>query len=83
MGEATLKEKTSKGLFWGGLSNGVQQLLGLIFGIFLARLLSPSDYGLVGMLAIFTALATVLQDSGFCRFCHGSGSLCRLRNALP
>ena len=65
MGEATLKEKTSKGLFWGGLSNGVQQLLGLIFGIFLARLLSPSDYGLVGMLAIFTALATVLQDSGF------------------
>ena len=29
----TLKEKTAKGLFWGGLSNGVQQLLGLLFGI--------------------------------------------------
>lgn len=65
MGQSALKDKTAKGLFWGGMSNGVQQLLSLFFGIFLARLLSPSDYGLVGMLSIFTALATVLQDSGF------------------
>ena len=65
MGNSTLKEKTAKGLFWGGMSNGVQQLLSLFFGIFLARLLTPSDYGLVGMLAIFTALATILQDGGF------------------
>lgn len=65
MAEQTLKEKTAKGLFWGGLSNGVQQLLGLLFGIFLARLLTPGDYGMVGMLAIFSALAAILQDSGF------------------
>lgn len=65
MGDSTLKDKTAKGLFWGGMSNGVQQLLSLVFGIFLARLLSPSDYGLVGMLAIFTAIASILQDSGF------------------
>ena len=65
MGESDLKQKTAKGLFWGGLSNGVQQVLSLLFGIFLARLLTPSDYGLVGMLAIFTALASILQDSGF------------------
>jgi Membrane protein involved in the export of O-antigen and teichoic acid len=65
MGESELKDKTAKGLFWGGFSNGIQQLLSLVFGIFLARLLSPGDYGIVGMLAIFTAFASVLQDSGF------------------
>ena len=65
MGDSALKDKTAKGLFWGGMSNGVQQLLSLVFGIFLARLLSPSDYGLVGMLSIFTAIAAILQDSGF------------------
>ena len=61
----TLKEKTAKGLFWGGLSNGVQQLLNLVFGIFLARLLSPEDYGMVGMLSIFSLIASSLQESGF------------------
>ena len=65
MEESSLKEKTAKGLFWGGFSNGMQQLLNLFFGIFLARLLSPSDYGLVGMLTIFTLIAGSLQESGF------------------
>ena len=36
----TLKEKTAKGLLWGGMSNGIMQLLNLLFGIFLARQLS-------------------------------------------
>ena len=31
MAEQSLKEKTAKGLFWGGLSNGVQQLLNRFF----------------------------------------------------
>ena len=62
---SSLKEKTAKGLFWGGVSNGVQQLLNLLFGIFLARLLSPSDYGMVGMLTVFSALASILQEGGF------------------
>lgn len=61
----TLKEKTAKGLFWGGLSNGVQQLLNLVFGVFLARILSQTDYGMVGMLGVFTALASSLQEGGF------------------
>lgn len=65
MGESTLKEKTSKGLFWGGLSSFLQQLLNAVFGIYLARTLSPDDYGLVGMLAVFTILAQALQESGF------------------
>jgi O-antigen/teichoic acid export membrane protein len=60
-----LKEKTAQGLFWSFLSSGGMQLLNLIIGIFLARLLSPGEYGIVGMLAIFTLLANNLQESGF------------------
>lgn len=65
MAEQTLKEKTAKGLFWGGLSNGVQQVLNLVFGLILARILNASDYGMVGMLAIFSAIASTIQESGF------------------
>ncbi len=61
----TLKEKTTRGLFWGGLNNVVQQGLGLLFGIVLGRLLSRQDYGMVAMIAIFTLVATALQESGF------------------
>lgn len=65
MAEQTLKEKTAKGLFWGGLSNGVQQVLNALFGLVLARVLNASDYGMVGMLAIFSAIASTIQESGF------------------
>lgn len=65
MAEQSLKDKTAKGLLWGGLSNGVQQLLNLFFGIFLARLLTPADYGMVGMLSIFSLIAGSIQESGF------------------
>ena len=61
----SLKDKTAKGLFWGGMNNGVQQLLGLAFGIILGRLLDPSDYGLIAMITIFSLMATALQNSGF------------------
>ena len=61
----TLKETTAKGLFWGGISNFLQQVIGAIFGIVIARILSPNDYGLVGMLAIFIAVANTIMDSGF------------------
>lgn len=61
----SLKEKTAHGLLWGGLSNGVQQILSLVFGIFLARMLTPADYGMVGMLTIFSLIAAALQESGF------------------
>ena len=65
MAEKTLKEKTAKGLMWGSVSNGAQLILGTLFGIFLARILSPSDYGMVGLLAVFSQTASILQDSGF------------------
>ena len=61
----SLKEKTAKGLLWGGIANGLQQVLNLVFGIVIAQKLLPSDYGLVGMLAIFSAVAGALQEGGF------------------
>lgn len=62
---ASLKEKTARGLFWGGMNNMVQQVIGLAFGIVLGRLLSPSDYGMMAIISIFSLVATALQDSGF------------------
>lgn len=47
------------------MSSGITQLLNLVLGIFLARLLTPSEYGIVGVLAIFTALAGNIQTCGF------------------
>ena len=61
----TLKEKTARGLFWSGLSGGVQKTLNLLFGIILARLLTQSDYGMVGLLGIFSEIAGTLQEGGF------------------
>lgn len=61
----TLKEKTAKGLFWGAMNNGVQQLLGIVFGIIMARLLVPEEFGLVAMILVFSAIANALQNSGF------------------
>ncbi|MBQ6652161.1 MAG: lipopolysaccharide biosynthesis protein [Prevotella sp.] len=61
----SLREKTARGLFWGGMNNVVLQLIGLVFGIVLGRLLSPDDFGLVAMITIFTLVATALQNSGF------------------
>ena len=60
-----LKEKTAKGLLWGALNSSTMQVLNLVFGIFLARMLSPHDYGIVGVLAIFSLIAGNLQSSGF------------------
>lgn len=63
--QSSLKEKTAKGLLWGAVNNGAQQVLVLVFGIVLARLLSPEEYGMVGLLTLFTLVGNALQESGF------------------
>ncbi|MDR1742811.1 MAG: lipopolysaccharide biosynthesis protein [Dysgonamonadaceae bacterium] len=63
--EKSLKERTARGLFWGGFSNGIQQLVNLLAGLILLWILSPEDYGIIAVLSIFTASAIILQDSGF------------------
>ncbi len=60
-----LKNKTAKGLAWGFINSGFTQLINLVMGIILARVLSKSDYGMVGVLAIFSAIAGQLQSWGF------------------
>ena len=65
MPEETLKTKTAKGLLWGGISSGTQQIIQLIFGVIMLRLLGPNEFGIVGMLSIFTMVALNIQDSGF------------------
>ena len=52
-------------MLWGGLSNGLMQLIGAVFGLVLLRYLTPDDYGKVAMLNIFSAIACALQESGF------------------
>ncbi len=60
-----LKERTARGLMWGAVNNLTTQLLSVLIGIVLGRLLVPAEYGMVGMLAIFSAIAGSLQESGF------------------
>lgn len=61
----SLKEKTAKGLFWGAMNNGAMQVIGLVFGIMLGRLLSKADFGMMAMINIFPLIAIALQSSGF------------------
>ena len=63
MGE--LKEKTISGVKWNAVGRFSTQGINFIIGLLLARILSPSDYGVVGMLGIFFAIAQTFIDSGF------------------
>lgn len=60
-----LKTKAARGLIWGVIGNGGMQVASLVFGIFLSRLLSPADYGMVGVLTVFTAVAGIFVEAGF------------------
>ena len=53
------------GLFWSFVDNLFGQGLNFTFGLVLARLLSPKEFGLMGMMAVFIAVAQVLIESGF------------------
>lgn len=62
---SSLRNKASTGVIWSAIdrfsSQGIQFLVMLI----MARLLTPKDYGIVGMLSVFIAISTVIVDSGF------------------
>lgn len=63
MGE--LKEKTLSGVKWNAIGRFSTQGIGFVIGLILARLLSPADYGVTGMVGIFFAIAGTFIDSGF------------------
>ena len=65
MAKHSLKDKTVKGTFWSATDAFLGHGVLLLVGIVLARLLTPEDYGLVGIVTIFTALMYGIMDSGF------------------
>lgn len=60
-----LKQKATSGIIWTGLQKYSVTIIGFIAGIILARLLTPYDYGCIGMLSIFIVIAETFIDGGF------------------
>lgn len=65
MAEQGLKEKTVKGVGWSAADAFLGQGVSFIVGIVLARLLSPDEYGLIGLTTIFVVVLESIVDSGF------------------
>lgn len=65
MAEQSLKNKTVKGVGWSAIDNVTQYGITFVVSIVLARLVTPEDYGLLGIVGIFTAVCTTLINGGF------------------
>lgn len=65
MAKQGLKEKTVKGVGWSAIDNVVQYAVQFVVSVILARLLSPDDYGLLGIVVIFTAVGNTIIGGGF------------------
>jgi len=61
----SLTEKTISGISWTFLDRFANQIIQFIIGIILARLLTPHDYGLTGMVAVFFTISNVFIICGF------------------
>ena len=62
---SSLKQKTLNGLVWSFVDNFSTHCITFVVGIILARLLSPEEFGLIGMITIFIAVSTSVINSGF------------------
>lgn len=62
---ATIKEETARGIKWGLIQKLTMQPLQFLYGIILARLITPDEMGILGLTAIFFAIAGQLQECGF------------------
>lgn len=65
MAKTEMKQKVLGGLFWKILENGGAQGIQFVIAIILARLLTPAEYGVVGIIMIFITIANVLVQNGF------------------
>ena len=65
MAKQSLKNKTVKGVGWSSADSFLTYGVSFIVGIVLARLLSPAEYGLIGIITIFTSIFNSIVDSGF------------------
>ena len=60
-----LKKRTVSGLTWSAVDNIAVNGIQFVVGIILARLLTPKEFGLIGMIIIFIAISRSITDSGF------------------
>lgn len=60
-----LKQKSITGVIWKLIERGGIQLIKLVLGVILARLLSPEDYGLIGLITVFFVISMIFIDNGF------------------
>ena len=65
MTEKNIKQKAASSMVWTAIQKYSKMAVSFISGIILARLLTPFDYGCIGMLAIFMTLAEQFIDGGF------------------
>lgn len=65
MAERSLKQKAASGMVWTALQKYSTMFIQFISGIILARLLTPYDYGCIGMLSVFMVLAEAFIEGGF------------------
>lgn len=65
MPEENLKHKTKVGMYWTFLNQSANQVIAFIVGIIMARLLSPEDYGITALPAVFLAVAGIFMNAGF------------------
>ena len=65
MAEQSLKNKTVKGVAWSAVDNVSQHVVTFVVSVVLARLLTPDDYGLIGIVTIFTLVSQALVNAGF------------------
>ena len=61
----SLKQKTVKGVGWSAVDNVSGYAVTFVVGIILARMLTPDDYGLIGIITIFTAICHCFINAGF------------------
>jgi len=61
----SLKQKTISGITWSFIDNFSNLGIQFIIGIILARLLSPKEFGLIGMITVFMVISQAFIDSGF------------------
>lgn len=65
MAEQGLKQKTVSGVGWSAIDSVAGQGVSFLIGLILARLLSPEEYGLIGIITIFISVFNTIVDSGF------------------
>lgn len=64
MTEHNFRNTAIKGVLWSAVDKGFVKVLQFIILVILARILSPTDFGLIGMLTIFISLSNLFIDSG-------------------